>query len=133
MIIQTKDEVEAEAKAVVVAGSTNTGSLLHIKVQKVKEKEKAKAKEKVIHPATALVMVQKAVQRVQARKVAASLQLHVIHVVREVILQINAGTVIKLNLWFSKFSKIKCIISKYLLHRLLAVLVLQQYIKSRQV
>jgi hypothetical protein len=137
VILQRKVKVEEEAKAVVEADSTSIGSHIHIKVQKAKEKvQKEKAKEKASIPVTTLVMVQKAVQRVQAsivQKVAVSLQLHVIHVVREVTLQISAGTAIKLNLWFSKFSKIKCTISKYILHHSFQVLALQQSINFSQV
>ena len=106
MILERKVKVEEEEKAVVEADSTSIGSHIHIKVQKAKEKvQKEKAKEKASIPTTAQAMVQKAV-RVQAsmvQKVAVSLQLHVIHVVREVTLQVSV-IAIKLNIWFGKFS-----------------------------
>jgi hypothetical protein len=129
-------EVEVEAEAVAEAGSTNTGSHIHGKVQEEREKvQKAKAKEKVTVQAMVQDIVQKAVQRAQAsivQKVAVSLQSLAIRVVRKVTLQINA-TVTKVNsLWFNKFSKIRHIINRCILHLSFQVLVLQQCINFRQ-
>jgi septal ring-binding cell division protein DamX len=127
---QVKVKVEVEAEAVAEAGSINTGSHIHGILQKDREKvQKANAKEK------AIVQTIKAVQRAQAStipKVAVNLQSLAIRVAKEVTLQINAIAIKVNNLGFSKFSKIRCIINRCLLHLSFQVLVLQQCISFRQ-
>ena len=128
--VKEKVKVEVEAEAVVEAGSINTGSHIHGKVQKEREKvQKAKAKEK------AIVQTIKAVQRAQAstiQKVAVNLQSLAIRVAREVTLQINVTAIKVLNLWFNKFSNIRRIINRCILHLSFQVLVLQQCFNLRQ-
>jgi hypothetical protein len=130
VISQVKVKVEAEAKAVAEAGSINTGSHIHGTLQKEREKvQKAKAKEK------AIVQTIKAVQRAQAstiQKVAVNLQSLAIRVAREVTLQINVTAIKVLNLWFNKFSKIRHIINRCILHLSFQVLVLQLSFILRQ-
>ena len=130
MIIQVKAKVEVEAEAVAEAGSINTGSHIHGTLQKEREKvQKAKAKEK------AIVQTIKAVQRAQAstiQKVAVNLQSLAIRVAREVTLQISVTVIKVLNLWFNKFSKIRLIINRCILHLSFQVLVLQLSFILRQ-
>jgi hypothetical protein len=134
--VKEEVKVEAEAEAVAEAGSTNTGSHIHGKVQKEREKvQKAKAKEKATIQVMVQDIVQKAVQRAQAsmvQKVAVSLQSLAIRVVRKVTLQINVTVTKVINLWFNKFSKIRRIINRCILHLSFQVLVLQQCINFRQ-
>jgi hypothetical protein len=133
--VKEEVKVEVEAEAVAEAGTTGTGSHIHGRVQKVKEKvQKAKEKEKAIQ-AMVQDTVQKAVQRAQAsivQKVAVSLQSLAIRVVRKVTLQINVTVTKVINLWFNKFSKIRHIINRCILHLSFQVLVLQQFINFRQ-
>ena len=130
--VTVKVEAEAEAEA----GSTNTGSHIHGSLQKEKEKvQKEKAKEKVSIQAIVQDINQKAVQRAQAStipKVAVNLQSLAIRVAREVTLQINVTVTKVSNLWFIKFSKIRRIINRCILHLSFQVLVLQQCISFRQ-
>ena len=130
-----KAKVEVEAKAVAEAGSINSGSHIHGTVQKEREKvQKEKAKEKVSIQTSIQDTFQKAVQRAQASlvKVAVNLQSLAIRVVKEVTLQTNVTATKVLNLWFNKFSKIRRIINRCILHLSFQVLVLQQFISLRR-